>query len=221
MNFNKKFSTYDKNALVQKDVANKLIDFLQESRVEKEKKVLEIGCGTGIFTREFVKIFSPSSLILNDIYDVQEYLKDISYDEFLLGDIESLELPKSDVVVSSSVFQWVKDFPKVIEKISKSTDEVGFSIYLDGNLEEIKEHFGVSLKYLTLDNLVEILTSLFSKVKWKQETIELNFSTPLEALRHLKNTGVTGFDRSTVEKIRSYKKTSLTYSVGYFYCSSI
>lgn len=221
MNFNKKFSTYDKNALVQKDVANKLIKFLQESRIGKEKKVLEIGCGTGIFTKEFIKEFSPKSLILNDIYDVQEYLKDISYEEFLLGDIESLELPKSDMVISSSVFQWVKDFPKVIEKISKSTNEVGFSIYLDGNLEEIKEHFGVSLKYLTLDNLVEILTSLFSKVKWKQETIELNFSTPLEALRHLKNTGVTGFDRSTVEKIRSYKKTSLTYSVGYFYCSSI
>ncbi len=221
MNFNKKFSSYDKNATVQKEVAKKLITFLQENRVEKNETVLEVGCGTGIFTKELLKNFSPKTLILNDIYDVKEYLQDIDYDEFLLGDIENLQLPKSDIVVSSSVFQWVKDFSKMVEKISKSTKEIGFSIYLDGNLEEIKEHFGVSLKYLTLDNVIEILTSLFSKVKWKKETIELNFTSPLEALRHLKNTGVTGFDRSTVEKIRSYKKTSLTYSVGYFYCSSI
>lgn len=221
MNFEKKFSAYDKNALVQKDVANKLVKFLEENKVRKNKKVLEIGCGTGIFTREFIKSFTPKTLILNDIYDVKKYLQGISCDEFILGDIEKISLPESDMVVSSSVFQWVKDFSMVLEKIAKSTEELGFSIYLDGNLEEIREHFGVSLKYLTLDNIIEILTSLFSKVKWKQEMIELNFSSPLEALRHLKNTGVTGFDRSTVEKIRSYNKTSLTYSVGYFYCSSI
>lgn len=221
MNFDKKFSIYDKNACIQKSVANNLINFLQEIGVEKNKKILEIGCGTGIFTKEFIKNFSPQNLILNDIYDVKEYLKNIEYDRFLLGDIENLTLPESNMVISSSVFQWLKNFPKAMEEISKSTKELGFSIYLEGNLEEIKEHFGVSLKYLTLDNVVEILTSLFSKVKWRKETIEINFSSPLEALRHLKNTGVTGFDRSTIEKIRSYNKTSLTYSVGYFYCSSL
>lgn len=221
MNFDKKFSNYEENAKVQKEVALKLVKFLQEKGVKKDKNVLEIGCGTGMFTREFVKEFTPKSLILNDMYDIQNYLKGINYDKFLLGNIEELSIPKSDLVVSSSVFQWLNNFTKVMEEISKSTTELGFSIYLEGNLEEIKDHFGVSLKYLTLDNVVEILTSLYSKVKWKKESIEINFSTPLEALRHLKNTGVTGFERSNVGKIRSYNKTTLTYSVGYFYCSSL
>lgn len=221
MNFDKKFSNYEENAKVQKEVALKLVKFLHEKGVKKDKNVLEIGCGTGMFTREFVKEFTPKSLILNDMYDIQNYLKGINYDKFLLGNIEELSIPKSDLVVSSSVFQWLNNFTKVMEEISKSTTELGFSIYLEGNLEEIRDHFGVSLKYLTLDNVVEILTSLYSKVKWKKESIEINFPTPLEALRHLKNTGVTGFERSSVGKIRSYNKTTLTYSVGYFYCSSL
>lgn len=221
MNFDKKFSIYDENAKIQKEVATNLIKFLQEKGAKKNRKVLEIGCGTGVFTKKYIQEFTPKELILNDVFDVREYLKDIEYDEFLIGDVESLELPKSEMVVSSSVFQWLKNFPKTVEEISKTTEEIGFSMFLEGNLEEIKNHFGVSLKYLTLDNIVEILTSLFSKVRWKKEIIEINFSSPLEALRHLKNTGVTGFDRSSIEKIRSYNKTTLTYSVGYFYCSSL
>ena len=221
MNFDKKFSIYDENAKIQKEVATNLIKFLQEKGAKKNRKVLEIGCGTGVFTKKYIQEFTPKELILNDVFDVREYLKDIEYDEFLIGDVESLELPKSEMVVSSSVFQWLKNFSKTVEEISKTTEEIGFSMFLEGNLEEIKNHFGVSLKYLTLDNIVEILTSLFSKVRWKKEIIEINFSSPLEALRHLKNTGVTGFDRSSIEKIRSYNKTTLTYSVGYFYCSSL
>ena len=221
MNFDKKFSIYDENAKIQKEVATNLIKFLQEKGAKKNRKVLEIGCGTGVFTKKYIQEFTPKELILNDVFDVREYLKDIEYDEFLIGDVESLKLPKSEMVVSSSVFQWLKNFSKTVEEISKTTEEIGFSMFLEGNLEEIKNHFGVSLKYLTLDNIVEILTSLFSKVRWKKEIIEINFSSPLEALRHLKNTGVTGFDRSSIEKIRSYNKTILTYSVGYFYCSSL
>ncbi len=219
MNFDKKYSSYEENAKVQKEVALKLVKFLQEKGVKKDKNVLEIGCGTGMFTREFIREFNPKSLTLNDMYNVESYLKDINYDKFILGNIEELNIPKSDLIVSSSVFQWINNFTKVMEEISKSTTELGFSMYLEGNLEEIKEHFGISLGYLTLDNVIEILTSLYSKVKWKKESIEINFSTPLDALRHLKNTGVTGFERSNVGKVRSYDKTVLTYSVGYFYCS--
>ena len=150
--------------------------------------------------------------------DVEKYLKNVRYDEFILGDIEEIDIPKIDTTVSSSVFQWLKNFSKSIEKIAHSTNELGFSMYIDGNLEEIKEHFGISLKYLTLDNVIEILTSLFSKVKWKEETIELEFSSSIEALRHLKNTGVTGFEKSSISKVRNYESKSLTYRVGYFYC---
>lgn len=218
MNFEKKFDTYDENAHIQKSVADTLVDFLEEVGFSKEREVFEIGCGTGVFSKRFIKRFSPKKILLNDIYDVKKYLEGIKYDELIVGDIEEMDIPQIDTVVSSSVFQWLKNFPKSLEKIAHSTNELGFSIYIDGNLEEIREHFGISLKYLTLDNIIEILTSLFSKVKWKEETIELEFSSSIEALRHLKNTGVTGFEKSSISKVRSYENKILTYRVGYFYC---
>lgn len=61
MNFNKKFDTYDENAIVQKKVASHLIELIKEIKNDKSsfESVLEIGCGTGIFTRDFLNIYSP------------------------------------------------------------------------------------------------------------------------------------------------------------------
>lgn len=220
MNFDKRFNTYNENAYIQKHVAKNLVKFLSEMGVEKRKKALEIGCGTGIFSKKFIENFLPSQLFLNDIYDVEKYLKDIKYNDFILGDIENIDLPRVDIVVSSSVFQWLKDFKICIEKIYKSSEELGFSMYITGNLKEIREHFGVSLKYLSIDEIVDILKSIFAKVEWREEKVEIEFNTPMEALKHLKNTGVTGIERTSIQKIRSYKEKKLTYRVGYFYCKN-
>ncbi|MBM6821644.1 malonyl-[acyl-carrier protein] O-methyltransferase BioC, partial [Fusobacterium mortiferum] len=67
MNFDKRFNTYDENAHIQKHVAKNLVKFLSEMGVEKRKKALEIGCGTGIFSKKFIESFLPSQLFLNDI----------------------------------------------------------------------------------------------------------------------------------------------------------
>ena len=93
-------------------------------------------------------------------------------------------------------------------------------MYITGNLKEIREHFGVSLKYLSIDEIVDILKSIFVKVEWREEKVEIEFNTPMEALKHLKNTGVTGIERTSIQKIRSYKEKKLTYRVGYFYCKN-
>ena len=55
MNFEKKFDTYDENAHIQKSVADTLVEFLDEMGVSKEREVFEIGCGTGLFSKRFIK----------------------------------------------------------------------------------------------------------------------------------------------------------------------
>ena len=47
--FEKSLNTYSQNAVVQKVMAEKLVDNLQKIRVDFEN-ILELGCGTGIFT---------------------------------------------------------------------------------------------------------------------------------------------------------------------------
>ena len=220
MNFNKHYNVYEKYSLAQKQVAKNLLDYMGKSNIfdTKINSIFEIGCGTGIFTKEYRKYFLHSDLILNDIFDVREFIKDIDYNIFIQENIEELDIPKSDLVVSSSVFQWIKDKDSLIRNIAENTDNLCFSSYVSGNLIEIKNHFDISLDYLNIEEFKEILKKYFSSVKSYSETIKLDFEDPMSVLKHLKYTGVTGFQRTSISKIKTFKDNILTYEVAYFIC---
>ena len=220
MNFYKYYNEYENYSLAQKQVAKNLLDYMGKSNIFNTQinSIFEIGCGTGIFTREYRKYFLHSDLILNDIFDVREFIKDIDYNIFIQENIEELDIPKSDLVVSSSVFQWIKDIDSLIRNIAEHTDNLCFSSYIFGNLLEIKNHFGVSLDYLNIEEFEEILKKYFSSVKSYSETIKLNFGSPMLLLKHLKYTGVTGFQKTSISKIKTFKDNILTYEVAYFIC---
>ena len=220
MNFYKYYNEYENYSLAQKQVAKNLLDYMGKSNIFDTKidSIFEIGCGTGIFTREYRKYFLHSDLILNDLFDVREFIKDIDYNIFIQENIEELDIPKSDLVVSSSVFQWIKDVDALIRNIAEHTDNLCFSSYIFGNLVEIKNHFGVSLDYLNIEEFEEILKKYFTSVKSYSETIKLNFGSPMLLLKHLKYTGVTGFQKTSISKIKTFKDNILTYEVAYFIC---
>ena len=220
MNFNKHYNVYEKYSLAQKQVAKNLLDYMGKSSIFNTQinSIFEIGCGTGIFTKEYRKYFLHSDLILNDIFDVREFIKDIDYNIFIQENIEELDIPKSDLVVSSSVFQWIKDKDSLIRNIAENTDNLCFSSYVSGNLIEIKNHFNISLDYLNIEEFKEILKKYFSSVKSYSETIKLDFEAPMAVLKHLKYTGVTGFQKTSISKIKTFKDNILTYEVAYFIC---
>ena len=220
MNFNKHYNVYEKYSLAQKQVAKNLLDYMGKSSIFNTQinSIFEIGCGTGIFTKEYRKYFLHSDLILNDIFDVREFIKDIDYNIFIQENIEELDIPKSDLVVSSSVFQWIKDKDSLIRNIAENTDNLCFSSYVSGNLIEIKNHFDISLDYLNIEEFKEILKKYFSSVKSYSETIKLDFEDPMSVLKHLKYTGVTGFQKTSISKIKTFKDNILTYKVAYFIC---
>ena len=220
MNFYKYYNEYENYSLAQKQVAKNLLDYMGKSNIFNTQinSIFEIGCGTGVFTREYRKYFLHSDLILNDIFDVREFIKDIDYNIFIQENIEELDIPKSDLVVSSSVFQWIKDKDSLIRNIAENTDNLCFSSYVSGNLIEIKNHFDISLDYLNIEEFKEILKKYFSSVKSYSETIKLDFEAPMAVLKHLKYTGVTGFQRTSISKIKTFKDNILTYKVAYFIC---
>ena len=220
MNFYKYYNEYENYSLAQKQVAKNLLDYMEKSNIFNTQinSIFEIGCGTGIFTKEYRKYFLHSDLILNDIFDVREFIKDIDYNIFIQENIEELDIPKSDLVVSSSVFQWIKDKDSLIRNIAENTDNLCFSSYVSGNLIEIKNHFDISLDYLNIEEFKEILKKYFSSVKYYSETIKLDFEAPMAVLKHLKYTGVTGFQKTSISKIKTFKDNILTYKVAYFIC---
>src|SRR3712207_7303503 len=106
MTFEKHFNSYEENAIVQKKVAQNLAQFFTEIP-HSPKTILEIGCGTGIFSREILKYFPNTNLSLNDIFDTSSFFTDrkstrlnsshanISYAVFCLKKKKSLYLSYS------------------------------------------------------------------------------------------------------------------------------
>lgn len=221
MKFDKYYDVYDKYSLVQKKVAKNLVNFIQENKILDEKNIkniLEIGCGTGIFTSEYLKEFKNlENLYLNDIFNVEKYFENIK-NSFLEGDITKINIPEVDLILSSSAFQWIENLDELFKKLSTSSNNLIFSTYTKGNLIEIKKHFGISLNYYEIEEIKNILEKYFKNIKEKKETIILEFENPLEVLKHLKYTGVTGLKKPSITNIRSFDKNKITYEVAYFIC---
>lgn len=217
MRFNKFLNTYDNYAFVQKEVAQKLIAFLEKD--EEFETILEIGCGTGIYSKKLVSHIKYQNIILNDLCDSKNYVSQIEKSKFIIEDMDTFEYKKYSLITSSSVFQWSKNLDQLLDKISIAGDRLLFSIYVDGNLLEIENFFGVGLKYSNHQDILKKLKKNFKFVKYKVENIVLEFTTPLEALKHLKYTGVTGIRKNIeIAKIRNFKETKLTYKVAYYNC---
>lgn len=216
MRFENFYEKYNENALIQERVAQTLLNLIKES--SNCDKVLELGCGTGLFTKKIVKNIPYKILDLNDIYDTKKYFSENDYRKYIIGDMENIDLESYSLIVSSSCFQWAKDLKLFLNKLSKSTDELAFSIYVDENLKEIKEHFNISLNYFTTLEIQEELCKIYSKVHFYEEEFKVEFDTPYLALKHLKYTGVTGIGRANITEIKNFKSKCLTYKVAYFNC---
>lgn len=204
--FNCGLSTYSREAVVQKDVARKLMRELVSLRSACYKRLFEVGCGTGFLTGEILENADVGELMVNDIaavskHKIQElsayYLKHI---EFIQGDAEEIDLPQHlDAVLSGSTIQWFKNKQYFFNKVYHSLNPGGilaFSTFGCDNFKEIKSLTGVGLEYKCLDDLVSMLAGKFN-ILWADEWIDtLEFTSPLDVLRHIKQTGVNAVRQS-------------------------
>ena len=110
-------STYDAHATVQGEMAYQLVDMAHKYVSNNQNSMLELGCGTGVLTREIIKSFTSNYFIVNDL--VQEVFPTVfqivlnssmPHSFFLPGDIESIALPdEQDVIWSGATIQWIND----------------------------------------------------------------------------------------------------------------
>lgn len=197
--FSRALNSYDRHADAQQQICRKLTDLLSASSGNHFRRVLEIGCGTGGFTRCLKERCVIDEWYLNDLcgscYEKVARLFPGRQPLFIAGDAEATAFPgRFDLIASASAFQWIKAPEQFLHKLAGMLYPKGillFNTFAPGNLHEIKQLTGKGLGYPSVSQLGEWLEESYHLLHFREETIVLTFDDPLDVLRHLKYTGVT------------------------------
>ena len=225
--FEKSFKLYNKNAVVQSIMADRLVNEILNIKNYYEN-ILELGCGSGLLTDKMAQNINFKNYFANDLSEKSKFYvnKIIPNSVFYCGNAQKIKPSrKMDLIISNAVFQWFTNLEKVTSNYKDILNPEGilaFSTFAPGNFKEIKDLTGLSLDYKSLTEIKQILNKNFKILHCEEFTQILEFSTPLELLAHIKNTGVNSLDKTvwTFKDVKDfcnkykqeYHKITLTYS---------
>lgn len=195
--FHKASDSYDTHAIAQYSSAIKLAGLLGDRQLPDNPEVLEIGCGTGLFTREYARVIHPKKATFVDITTTGPFAI-APEEEYVVEDAERwIERQERawDIIVSASAIQWFADIPRFLHLCSERLREDGviaISTFLPGNMEELDAYRPAPLRYPRANELRNWLERDFEDVKVIEDEIRVEFKSVREMLMHLKHTGVGG-----------------------------
>ncbi|MDR0386367.1 MAG: malonyl-ACP O-methyltransferase BioC [Prevotellaceae bacterium] len=196
--FGKSTDTYDENAYAQKEIAKKLAALISGMYSNMPETIFEIGCGTGLLTKNILPLFAGAHYYLNDINEKVELLIHALFPDnnftFIEGDALSIDFPcGTDLIVSSSTLQWFDNLSVFARKAHQCLSAKGhmfLSTFGKNNLKEIRQITGTGLEYSSLEVLKDLFSSDFEILHLSEEEIPVSFNSPLEILSHFRRTGV-------------------------------
>ncbi|MDR0941402.1 MAG: malonyl-ACP O-methyltransferase BioC [Bacteroidales bacterium] len=203
--FGKQIQSYKKYATVQKNICDRVIAILLQHSLTPAQ-VLEIGCGTGFLTEQFLTQFNVQSYMANDIAaEMGTELQRISLItgqtiDFLPGDAETIALDKQfDTILSTSTLQWFHNISGFFGKMHNMLRDRGifaFSTFGTENFREITTLTNQSLAYSSAEELCALLADNFHVLHCETYCKTLFFNEAVDVLRHIKQTGVNNLSAS-------------------------
>ncbi len=220
--FSKASISYDTHAIAQYSAALKLTKMLCDMNPAEESDMLEIGCGTGLFTNEYARYIHPRRATFVDITETGPFDIALETEEYYIEDAERwIERQNKhwDIIVSASAIQWFADIPRFLHRCSERLrcgGIIALSSFLPGNMEELDALRPSPLHYPGVAQLRAWMERDFEEVTVREDEIRVEFRTAREVLMHLKHTGVSGSapgSRLTMKDMSHLR--SLTYRPVY------
>ena len=245
-NFSKHARVYDKYSTVQNFSALRLIE---EANGSSFGNILEIGCGTGNYTKLLREKFPKARIKAIDISGemikiAKEKLGNEGI-EFIIADAENLKLEKSfDLISSNASFQWFENLEADLARYKEALNKGGsvlFSTFgprtfheLHGSLEEFSQK-NLSLEaggFLVTQEIERILKRSFGEVRVKEKIYKEKYSSLRELLEKVKCTGTRGGGLKgeifwtprtmvSIEKIYMKRFGSIAVTYQLFFCRGI
>lgn len=214
-------TTYNNHAVAQKDMIAMLLSSIS-GIIPSGGKILEIGSGTGMLTKEIIERLHPSELDLVDISSVRPAIGDF-FCKFYQADAEDWIADTNkiyDAILSSATVQWFVNLPAFLDNASARLSSGGilaFSTFLPGNLMELDTLRPSPLHYHSSKEIRTWLSRNYNDITVTEKEITLHFDSPSALFDHLRLTGVGGSAPSgklSLSIIRNLKQ--LTFKCGIF-----
>ncbi|MBI5573042.1 MAG: malonyl-ACP O-methyltransferase BioC [Elusimicrobia bacterium] len=245
-NFSKHAEHYDNYCSVQNHSAKRLI-----SKIKKDglKKILDIGCGTGNYTRLLREKFPEADIkaidISSDMIQIAKSKLTGSKMEFIVADAETKKFDgKFDMITSNASFQWFLNLEKTLTKYKELLERdsvIIFSVFgpetfceLNVSLKELlkKDTSLTSCGFVKKEMLKEILEKQFGDVFVEEEIFQEEYNSLLQLLNKIRYTGTKGSGISVgnfwthkrineLEEIYNEKFGNLVATYQIFYCQGI
>ncbi|MDO4691765.1 MAG: malonyl-ACP O-methyltransferase BioC [Porphyromonadaceae bacterium] len=216
--FSASAASYDRYAVAQKHIYQRLGALLETLGQKCFDRVLEIGCGTAGLSKYVDNLCQVQHWTLNDLGSCMLEHGDFrpryaSPPELIMGDAEQIDLGTGyDLIISASAIQWFHDGEAFVRSLHDRLRPGGtllLSTFGPQNLIEIKTLTGQGLHYHSLTEVAHWLRD-YTEVQLSDEVYPLSFASPREVLVHLKRTGVTATSaRSSVwtaERLRAFER---------------
>lgn len=194
--FSRHAKTYDRYAQLQKSMAERMASLLPSPLPDN---VLEIGCGTGLFTRHLLT--QPArKLVLNDIAPGMLEILSNSLTlplntEIFPGNAERVNFENMDLICANAVFQWFQNSQEALMKLHQALTPKGgliFSTFGPKTLIEFRQAANLESPINLYDKDIwkkMIIDSGFLIKHWDVEIRKIFFSNSLSLLKNLQQIG--------------------------------
>lgn len=153
--FSRAAESYDAVAELQRNVGTQLFARLPTSL--RPRRWLDLGCGTGYFTRALAERYAQGEGLAVDIAEgmLRHARPQGGAAHFIAGDAEALPLQSDsvDLLFSSLALQWCADFPRVLseaQRVLRPGGVLAFSSLCVGTLQELRD------SWLAVDGFVHV-----------------------------------------------------------------
>ena len=191
--FEKSANSYEDYSKVQLFGAKTLIKELQPSL----NTIIDLGCGSGRVYKELIK----SGISFNKFIGV-DFAKSMlnlhpkgKNVELIRADFNDSKLFKSlraDVIVSASALQWAKDLNQTFKDCANSAKMGYFYIFSANTFKSLHKTIDIKSPIYTKEEILSSFNSSYNLLKYKEFNYNLKFNTPLEMLKYIKRSGVSG-----------------------------
>ena len=234
--FARALTTYDHHAVAQQQIHKRLAERLAATGRTRFRRLLEIGCGTGGFTRTLYSACRADEWVLNDLYETcPEPVRTLLTGEnwgYRSGDAERCVFPGCfDLIASASAVQWFADPAAFVGRMATRLVPGGLLLlntFGPANLAEIRELTGSGLLYPVREEVARWVPAECRILSLETEILRLVFPDAMAVLRHLQYTGVTaagsgvwtkgklaGFCREYAARFPAEKGVFVTYQPVY------